>query len=258
MKIYLLENDYKNNLELYDDFISDGISENKSYFSKEYIEVENPVEFPIYFNVSSEIKKIDFYTAVDTIYDNFLDLGPKVFFSEKFWHSYFIFKRNYLMKIYGDKINKSYKDFKNIVLKKFDWENYVYKSMMVALFLKEEKIERSEFYKYVYFINDNLDFFNYIIKTTVFRNEKLINKLLIAVKNLDLSSVINKQIINSVKEDDRVGRNIIQRLNFYYPMQIPHLFSQEELETEILNILKDFISEEDHKLILKKYISRKG
>lgn len=56
------------------------------------------------------------------------------------------------------------KDFPNIVVKKFDWENYIYKCVLGAKYVKDNTDWDEDRDRYYDLIVENLDVYNYIIK----------------------------------------------------------------------------------------------
>ncbi len=177
MEIKLLKEGYKQNEELVKDFLTNNIDFTADYFSNEHITLDRAPDFPIYMAKGAFIdRNNDFYEAVRVIQDAYIDLPREIHMSEIFWHSLLMTKQQYIFEKYGDYLN-SEADFKNIVLKDFDWENYIYKSIFIAEYVQDFATEGE--YSEDYLINlilDNLDMYNYILKYPLFRNSQFIIK----------------------------------------------------------------------------------
>lgn len=66
------------------------------------------------------------------------------------------------------------KGFPNIVVKKFDWENYIYKCVLRAQYMKDNTDCDEDRDRYYGLIVKNVDVYNYIIKYEIFRNNKFL------------------------------------------------------------------------------------
>lgn len=105
-------------------------------FLEEFYEVELSQEnlfFPIYISdKNEEARKAKYRQASLCMRDNYLKLGREILLDRNFWYSLFLDKlKDRLISEYRISLD-SEKDFRNIVLKKFDWENYVYKLIFGA------------------------------------------------------------------------------------------------------------------------------
>nr|WP_219490141.1 DUF6339 family protein [Nosocomiicoccus ampullae] len=157
----------------------------------------------------------------------------------RFWHSYLIqVMRNYILDHYPQ-IKESLKEFNNIVFKKFDWENYIYKCMIAAEYIEnsgltseEEKIRMSEI------IFENLDLYNYLIKYNIFRNKQFILNLLMIIDEEGLSEELKKKVENEAGKDLRLSRMIVYEMNKRYPVVMYPLLDKEELRDELYNMKK--------------------
>ena len=57
--------------------------------------------------------------------------------NEGFWYSLLcVYKRDYLLEKYPQ-VEEGIRRFNNIVLKKFDWENYIYKCVLAAQYVND-------------------------------------------------------------------------------------------------------------------------
>lgn len=233
MRIRLLNDGYLESEELYNHFIKNSIDYDAEYFSNTYIDVDiDAVDFPIYYGMGQkDVKLMYLLESVEKIYDNYLNLPLDILYNSRFWHSLIIDKRDYVMELYGDEILKSYSRYRNIVMRKLDWENYIFKSIYIARALKEIEIPRENFKDFITKIFNNFDAFNYLLKTSIFVNPKFTHMFINAIENKSLSEAMKKRKKND--RDDGVSRLVIQELNLNYPMQIPHLLNQEELDEEV-------------------------
>ena len=60
-----------------------------------------------------------------------LELDRDITMSERFWHSWLcLYQRERLLEKYP-KIKEGYSAFKNVVIKNFGWENYIYKGLLI-------------------------------------------------------------------------------------------------------------------------------
>lgn len=240
MRIRILNNNYKDNEQFYRDFLSDRINDNDSYFTNEYIEIDEAPDFPIYMGTGSEEKKTkDFMLAFRTIADSYINTDRDLHMSEAFWHSLLVTKkREYILKNYPS-VHNSIKNFKNIVIKKFDWENYIYRCVLAVEYIEdqvEDPQKKAHYYKHV--IN-NLDVFNYIIKYSVFRNAEFVIKILSIIDDLGISEIMKARIKDrsDLGKDERYGRRVIFELNKNYPVIMSPLLDEKRLTQEVTKAL---------------------
>lgn len=240
MRIRLLKEGYFNNEELkqqiYTDFLNGEIEVSKDYFSEDIVNIDEPFEFPIYL-ANAPIE--DFVEAISVLRKNMVHTERSIHLDRRFWHSYLIqVMRNYILDHYP-KVKESLKEFNNIVLKKFDWENYIYKCMIAAEYIEnsgltseEEKIRISEI------IFENLDLYNYLIKYNIFRNKQFILNLLMVIDEEGLSEELKKKVENEAGKDLRLSRMIVYEMNKRYPVVMYPLLDKEELRDELYNMKK--------------------
>lgn len=238
MKIRLLKTGYKKEEELYTSFLRGNID--ALFFSEEVIDISFAPDFPIYMGKGTELeKKSDFLAAFKAIANCYAKLDREIHFDERFWHSLFISeKRDYLMKKYPQ-IADSYRDFSNIVIKNFDWENYVYKCVLAVEYIEDSSENESTKEKYYELIVDNLDVFNYIIKYPIFRNGEFLLKILTVIDNLNIGDIFKAKIIDrpELGKDERYGRRVILELNKAYPVLMSPMLEVEDLEQEVIKAL---------------------
>lgn len=240
MEIRLLEKGYKNNEQFYQDFLNDSIKFNDNYFSDTVENIKSAPDFPIYMGNGFDSNREElFLKAFKIIEENYIDLDRDIYLSEVFWHTLLCTKKQeYIIKNYPmvmDNINM----FNNIVLKKFDWENYIYKCILGAQYAKDnyDNIEdRERFYK---LIVENLDLYNYLIKYEIFRNDKFIINILEIIDELNLSKIMKSKIYNrsDLGKDERIGRRVVYEFNKSYPIVMSPMLNKEELKEIFLEYL---------------------
>ncbi|MCY6482994.1 hypothetical protein OW763_01330 [Clostridium aestuarii] len=245
MKIKLLKKGYKNSVKFYEDFLNDQIESNEEYFSGEVVYIDEAPDFPIYLNTTKgENERFKIYKqAFDVISKYYIKTDRDIHFNEIFWHSLFcVNKREYLLNQYLQ-IKESHKNFKNIVIKKFDWENYVYKCVLAAEYITDNVECQEEKNKYFRLIVKNLDLYNYIIKYEIFRNDKFLINILDIVNDNNLSKILKSKIKNKddLGKDERVGRRIIFEFNKSYPVVISPTIEKEELEKLFMEYLNKYL-----------------
>lgn len=242
MEIKLLKKGYKNDEQFYKDFLEGNILENEDYFSGEVVNLKDAPDFPIYLNISNDEERFnEFKKACDTICGHYLDEDRDVHFDETFWHSLFcVYKRDYLLEKYP-KISESHKDFKNIVIKKFDWENYIYKCVIASQYILDNAKEEKRDY-YLEQIVNNLDLYNYIIKYEIFRNDKFLINVLDIVAENGMSDVLKRKIKDrpDLGKDERYGRRVIFEFNKSYPVVLSPMLGKDELEELFIENLRKY------------------
>ena len=243
MQIRLLAKGYKDSELLYEDFKKDNLSEGAPYFSDEVIYLDNAPDFPIYMGMgvgSDREKKEDFYEAITVLKENYINTDRDVHFNELFWHSLFVgYKRDYLVSKYPT-IENDKNAFNKIVIKKFDWENYIYKCVLAAEYIHDANFGSKDLEdKYINMIYDNLDIYNYIIKYEIFRNSHFLINLLTIIEEENLSEIFKKKIKDrtDLGSDERYGRRVIFELNKNYPVILSPFMEKEDLKKRVLNAL---------------------
>ena len=232
MEVRLLESGYKHNEQFYKDFLDDQIQLKDEYFTNEVVHLDEVPDFPIYIAQGSEAEKKDlFMEAFRVISHSYLDTDRDVHLNELFWHSLLITKRDYLLEQYP-KIREGISHFNNIVLKKFDWENYIYKCVLGAQYINDAIADQEWREHYYTLLVDNLDLYNYIIKYEIFRNEQFLINILDIIYELDLSKALKAKITGreDLGKDERVGRRVIFEFNKSYPVIMSPLLEKEDLK----------------------------
>lgn len=246
MEIRLLKKGYKNNEEFYRDFLDEKLNYREEYFSREVVEIDEAPDFPIYIGTRVEKERLNLYKAAfEVISEYYLKTERDIHFSEIFWHSLLCgHKREYILKEYPQ-IKESHKEFKNVVIKKFDWENYIYKCVIGAQYIIDNIESKEERETFLELIVNNLDLYNYIIKYEIFRNDKFLINVLSIVKDNDLSDILKAKIKNrdDLGKDERVGRRVIFEFNKSYPVVLSPTLEKEELEELFIEHLNKYVAE---------------
>ena len=240
MEIRLLKKDYIKKEEFYQDFLDDKIKEKDEYFTDEIIHIKEAPDFPIYMGKGNEEERGKLFKEAFRVMDScYLDTDRDVHMNEMFWYSLLcVHKREFLLKEYPQ-IGEGIKEFKNIVVKKFDWENYIYKSILGAEYVKDNAEDEEDKEKYYSLIVDNLDVFNYMIKYEVFRNDKFIINVLDIINDNDLAKVLKAKIKDrpDLGKDERYGRRVLFEFNKAYPVVMSPMLEKDELEEYFMEYL---------------------
>ena len=240
MEIKLLKKDFLKKEEFYKDFLDDKIMERDEYFSDEVVHINNVPDFPIYMGKGSEEEKAKLFMEAFEIMSNFyLNTDRDIHMNERFWYTLLcVHKRDFVLKMYP-KVGESIKDFHNIVVKKFDWENYIYKCILAAQYVKDNTDSDDDKKKYYSLIIENLDVFNYMIKYEVFRNDKFIINVLDIINDNNLSSILKAKIKDrpDLGKDERYGRRVLFEFNKAYPIVMSPMLDKEELEALFMEYL---------------------
>lgn len=233
MEIRLLEKGYKTSESLYQDFLNDKLNGKDEYFSDKTVYIREAPDFPFYMGRGSEEqKKQDFLEAFDIVSEYFIDTDREIALDETFWHSLLLTeKRDYILNKYPEVLESENK-FRNIVLKKFDWENYIYKVLLGAQYINDNVEDKAEHARYYELIVENLDLYNYIIKYEIFRNDIFLINILDIVDELNLSKLAKAKIKGreDLGDDERYGRRVIFEFNKSYPVVMSPMLEKEELK----------------------------
>ncbi|WP_080871982.1 hypothetical protein [Oceanobacillus timonensis] len=245
MQVKLLNSNYLKSQSLYEDFVNDRIDENAEYFSDQEKFIEEAPDFPVYMGNKEKkgSKEGLFREAVITLKKYYIQTDREIHLNGLFWHSLLVSKkRDYLIKQYPI-ILEDQKEFYNIVLKKFDWENYIYKCVLAAEYIENAEIKDQEIDKYIHLIYSNLDMYNYIIKYSIFRNADFVVKLLKIIDEENLSKIMKEKIKHrpDLGKDERYGRRVIFELNKNYPVIMSPFLDKEELKQEVFAALHMYL-----------------
>ena len=243
MEISLLKKGYKTNEQFYQDFLNNQIMAKEEYFSGETVYVESAPAFPIYMAQGSEQqKKEQFLEAFDVLSKYYVKTDRDLHFDELFWHSLLVTtKHEYLLEKYPQiKENKKY--FDNIVIKSFDWENYIYKCILAAEYIDDHIKDETQKTRYYNLVVDNLDIYNYIIKYEIFRNSNFLIHILDIIDELGISKIMKSKIEgrDDLAKDERYGRRVIFELNKSYPVIMSPMLDKESLKDVVLQALSNY------------------
>ena len=239
MRINLLADGYKNSEEFYALFLDNTLLQS-SFVSEEYVNIpEKLPDFPIFFAKGErEERRNEFCKMIKIIADHVICLDRDISMDERFWHSWLcLYKRDYLLDTYPQ-IREDYNAFQNIVLKKLDWENYIYKAILLAQYV-EENTPADKHESYYQLIVQNMDMFNYIIKYEIFRNGQFLINIMDIIAETGLSSVLKAKIKgrSDLGKDERYGRRVIFELNKAYPIVMGPMLEKETLKEYFLKYL---------------------
>lgn len=245
MKIRLLNPGYAKDEKLYKDFMNNKIDFNAQYFSNDYIVIDSAsIIFPIYMaNLGEDTQKAEYKEAVYTLMDNYLDFGRDIYMNGTLWHSILMYHRDYIIEKYGDKI-KTHNNFKNIVIKKFNWESYIYKCIIMAEYLYNSTLnDKDEYDYYIELFVENMDVFNYIIKYAIFKNDIFLMNFFKVIDELDISNIMKAKIkdIDLPEKDPRYGRRVVFELNKNYPAVMSPFMTFKDLSDEIIKALSLYV-----------------
>ena len=242
MEIRFLKSSYIKGEQVYNDFLNNTIGSLEEHYDDKIANINSVPDFPIYINVSENVRATLFVEAINIISNHYLDMDREYSLDGQFWHSLLLLKkRDYILEKYPA-VKESESNFKNVVVKKFDWENYIYKCVLAAQYVNDNVAdpEKREFYYNL--IANNLDVYNYIIKYEIFRNDKFLLNVLDIIYDNDLSEILKAKIKDrpDLGKDERVGRRVIFELNKSYPVVLAPTLDKEELEVLFLENLKKY------------------
>ena len=249
MRINLLKSRYKNDEEFYKAFKEDTLEES-GFISDRSVFIPNEIpDFKLDFNGKTLEQRMEEYVPVIDIMDKYvITLERDIFMDECFWHSLFcIYRRELYIDMYPE-IMESYSRFKKIMLKPFDWANFIYRIILIAQYVSEERPNEKE--KYYRAILDNLDLCNYVLKYEVFRNGHFLMNIMDIIMDNDLSALLKSRIKNrpDIGKDERYGRRVMQEFNNSYPMIMSPMLDKETLEKYFMQFLSYYAELNDDEL----------
>lgn len=240
MIIKKLKSEYIKSDNLQKDFINSLINLEENFSDQEYI-IDSCEPFPIYFkrydNTTRSIKMLE---AFKIIQKSYINLEQDILMDHSFWISlYLVHYRDYLIDEYPS-LKSSKNDFKQIILKKFDWENYIYKMVLITQYIVDN-YEQSEYEKIIRIFSNNMDISNYCLKYSLFRNDKFIKLVFKVIELNDLSEILKKRLkqLEGYGKDERYGRRVLLEMNKRYPVSMIHIFDYHEFENTFLEILNE-------------------
>jgi hypothetical protein len=238
MIIKLLSEKYIRSEEAFLNFKYDKPIDESNYLD-ETVEIEGVKPFPIYMGINKiEDVLVEFLEAFHTFKKWYVSMEQDIYMDQSFWFTLLLTEfRDYIVDKYPRSIN-NIKAFHNIVIKKFDWENYIYKTALMTQYIVDNA--QPEFHDhYVTLITENLDIFNYCLKYKITRNDKFLIMILNIIDRNKLSKTL-KSKVKHMKKDNRYGRLVIFELNKRYPTYMFHGVEEKELEVEFINILNAY------------------
>ncbi|MFJ8525457.1 hypothetical protein [Bacillus cereus] len=239
-KVRLLKRGYRRSEAFYKDFKENKIMKNDEYFKDEIITLPSNIPFPIYIAKGSDVeRRMEFLKAFRILANHYIMSNRDLHLDETVWHSYFItHHRDYLINKYPT-IMESQNQFENIVIKSFDWENYIYKCVLATEYVEDYASTMEEKEYYYHLIIDNLDLYNYIIKYEIFRNKEFLLKVLKIIDELGIAAIMKAKIKDrpELGKDERYGRRVIFELNKSYPVVMAPMLDKEALKKEMLQAL---------------------
>ncbi|UOK56128.1 DUF6339 family protein [Bacillus sp. OVS6] len=188
---------------------------------------------------SEEERRKNFLKAFQIISQSYLSTERDLLLDETFWHSLLLtHKQNFILTEYPEVAEKE-NTFRNVVLKKFDWENYIYKVILGAQYINDNVTDQQDRLKYYELIIENLDLYNYMIKYEIFRNDHFLFNILSIIDELNLSKVLKAKIKGreDLGDDERVGRRVIFEFNKSYPVIMSPMLDKEELQKLFIEYL---------------------
>lgn len=247
MIIKILKKDYLKSEAVYIDFKEGNEVSDDNFLVNEAYEIDDYGDFPIYLSENDEGKREKLYLEGFTIINKIInELKRSEQLNGDFWYSYLLTKkRNFILQKYPE-VLESEKNFRNIVLKKFDWENYIYKLILGTQYVSEHIKDDETKKEYYRLIANNLDLYNYIIKYEIFRNDVFLLKVLKILKNNKISEICKKKIpffkkSNNKEGDMRYGRRVIFELNKVYPMVLSPMMPDDEFQKMFVDILNSYL-----------------
>lgn len=208
--------------------------------SEDFVEIPDVRPFPIYMHKLTPQKRDEYFKeAFRILQEDYIHLKRDIILDHRFWISLYFFEfRDYLIKMYPKSI-KSLGEFKNIVTKKFDWENYIFKSIIAVEYINDFR-EENQFEHYYDLILNNFDLFNYTIKYSLTRNGHFLLSILDIIDNNNLTEEMKKGIRHrsDLGRDERYGRRVIYEFNKNYPVMMFPEMNLEILEFYFLEFYK--------------------
>lgn len=243
VEVRLLKSGYQKSEAFYNDFKANTFVSKEEYFTDKVVTLPSDIPFPIYMAKGSDAtRKAEFLEAFRILASHYIMSNRDLHLDEVVWHSYFItHHRDYLIDKYPS-IIKSQEEFKRIVTKSFDWENYVYKCVLASEYVEDYANTPEETEYYYRLIIGNLDLYNYIIKYEIFRNKDFLLKVLQIIDELNISHIMKAKIKDrpDLGEDERYGRRVIFELNKSYPVLMAPMLEKEALKEEMIRALSHY------------------
>lgn len=233
--VFLLKEPIEDEKDFYESFLKGTLQEN-NYFSDIKVTVPDVEDFITYGgnkNKKNNNKEV-FKNLVKIFINNFVDLTQEIYMSPNFWKSYLVSKLRMSIIRNHPQINESFNAFKLIVLREFNWENYLYKAAIYGNILVDRVADESLRDEYIDIIYDNSDTFNYILKKKAFRNDNFIFNMICLLyenKEYDLGGFLKKSFSYKDSRDIRVNRIILEEMNAAYPTILFPILDYEDFKS---------------------------
>jgi hypothetical protein len=244
MQIRKVDKRYFDSKELRDHFVNGTLHEHHEFFLDEFYDIG---DFDIrYFNpYAGNVKS----PHIDIIWDHLIaavseimeGIPASLYEDGNFWFSLFLTR--FQIELLDDypQLKKTSEPLKNILLKRFNWENYIYKAVVIVK-LKDVAMRRFGNTDVINVILDDLDLFNYLIKSPLFRNLDFI----VSVFELNRQNAFPVRLKSQIKsekykqKDKRFGRRIVYELNKVYPVLFVQKFELDELGIKMNEIIGQY------------------
>lgn len=244
MQIRKVDKRYFDSKELRDHFVNGTLHEHHEFFLDEYYDTG---DFDVrYFNpYAGNVKS----PHVDEIWDHLISavseimegIPASLYEDGSFWFSLFLTRFQIELLEDYPQLKRTSEPLKNILLKQFNWENYIYK-VIVIVKLKAVAMRRFGNTDVIIAVLDDLDLFNYLIKSPLFRNLDFI----VSVFELNRQNAFPVRLKSQIKsekykqKDKRFGRRIVYELNKVYPVLFVQKFELQELGIKMNDIIKQY------------------
>ena len=232
-ELYLLKEPIVNEEDFYVSFLR-GSLEEEGYFSNQKVEIPDVEEFIFYIGSGrQEERKEIFKKLIKLMMHSFVDMKQEVFLSQNFWLSYISSKLRTSVIKNHPKIQESFSEFKLIVLRDLDWENYLYRAAIYGSILHDRVADSEELDEYIDVINENMDVFNYILKKRVFRNDQFIFNMLQLLRRYtgtELIQFLKFRDQTVMGRDVSPGRLLLTEMNTAYPTVLFPMLDYESFE----------------------------
>lgn len=218
-EIYLLKDPIVNELDFYNSFLRNTLKED-NFFTDTKVEVPDLDEFITYSGNANKNSSKILGDLIKIMLYNFIDLKQDIYMSQNFWMSYLVSKLRMSLFRNHPTISENFNTFRLIVLRKFDWENYLYKATIFANVLNDKLQDKDLLDDYIDVILNNMDLFNYILKLSSLRNDNLIyNMITLLYENKDskLSSFLKYRSKDTIDVDASPARLVLLEFNTTYP-----------------------------------------
>lgn len=246
MKIKLLKNGYKTNKQFYYDFLEDKIKENNDYFGEDYIYLDQAPDFPIYIKTQKKKEReSEFLEAFYTLSKSYMrELPKETWFRESFWHSLFCTKKvNFIIENYPQ-IMDSHNSFKNIVVKAFNRENYVYKYVLGVQAvetktqdIEDEKEKIKEQDRYYRLIANNGFTYTTMLTYPILRNKNFIINMLDIIDEENLA--MTERIYHNGREKE-IATAMLYEFRQNYPIKLYPLMDKDTLKTCVVDFIEEY------------------